>query len=56
MYVWAYLTNTETVADRPAVSSEGTPHDFHTDTSAQNGNLEVPVYFLEEKHGYTVRR
>jgi hypothetical protein len=25
-------------------------------SSAQNGNLEVPVYFLKVKQGYTVRK
>jgi hypothetical protein len=25
-------------------------------SSARNGNLEVPVYFLKVKQGYTVRK
>jgi hypothetical protein len=29
---------------------------FGVTTSARNGNLEVPVYFLILKQGYTIRK
>jgi hypothetical protein len=29
---------------------------FANGITARNGNLEVPVYFLKAKHGYTVRK
>jgi hypothetical protein len=37
-------------------SSFARPSEVNISTSARNGNVEVPVYFLKAKQGYTVRK